>query len=127
MRIASYNLWNSECGMPERAEQIRNEILRVDADVMAMQEVSGEVWQMLCKMKALYPYAVYSQYPGEDEGLAFLSKLPVLSKELIGSAAQHVLLEAPCGTFSVTNVHLPWVRWELRRPERLDLALRREY
>lgn len=122
MRIACYNLWNSECGMPERAEQIRNEILRVDADVMAMQEVSGEVWQMLYKMKALYPYAVYSQYPGEDEGLAFLSKLPVLSKELIGSAAQHVLLEAPCGTFSVTNVHLPWDSCREREKQIVDIV-----
>lgn len=114
MRIATYNIWNSERGMPERAGQIVNEILRLDAEVIGLQEVSAELWQRLNAAGEAYPHVVYCQYPGENEGLAMLSKLPVRTHHFLcdgsadGCAALHVLLEAAEGMVSVTNVHLPW-------------------
>lgn len=114
MRIATYNIWNSERGLPERAGQIVSEILRLKADIIGLQEVSAELWQRLSAESGAYPHAVYCQYPGEDEGLAILSGLPVRAHHFLcdgsadGCAALHGLIEAPEGLISVTNVHLPW-------------------
>jgi len=115
MRIATYNIWNSECGMPHRAAQIMEAIDGVDADVIALQEVSSEVWKMLTGDGCAYPYAVCCPYPGEDEGLAMLSKFPVKEHRFLADdaatgccAALYALLEVQDKVISVTNVHLPW-------------------
>ncbi len=39
MRIASYNLWNADEGMPIRAQQLVTEIQTVQADILCLQEV----------------------------------------------------------------------------------------
>lgn len=39
MKIATYNVWNSDTGMPERENQIIDEINALDADIIALQEV----------------------------------------------------------------------------------------
>ncbi len=39
MKIATYNVWNSDTGMPERERQIVDELNALDADVVALQEV----------------------------------------------------------------------------------------
>lgn len=40
MKIATYNIWNSESGMPYRIKYIVNEIKLINADVICLQEVS---------------------------------------------------------------------------------------
>ena len=42
MRIATYNVWNSERGMPVREKYLINEIRNVKADVICLQEVHNE-------------------------------------------------------------------------------------
>ena len=39
MRIATYNIWNSEQGMPYRTNCIIGEIRKLNADVICLQEV----------------------------------------------------------------------------------------
>lgn len=39
MKIATYNIWNSEAGMFARKKAIQKEILDVGADVICLQEV----------------------------------------------------------------------------------------
>ena len=41
MKIATYNIWNSESGMPYRIKYIVNEIKLINADVICLQEVSS--------------------------------------------------------------------------------------
>ena len=41
MKIATYNIWNSESGMPYRIKYIVNEIKLINADVLCLQEVSS--------------------------------------------------------------------------------------
>lgn len=39
MKIATYNIWNSDKGMPGREKQIIDEINALESDVIALQEV----------------------------------------------------------------------------------------
>lgn len=41
LKIATYNIWNSESGMPYRIKYIVNEIKLINADVICLQEVSS--------------------------------------------------------------------------------------
>ena len=45
MKIATYNVWNSDTGMPEREHQIIGEINALDADVIVLQEVRNKARQ----------------------------------------------------------------------------------
>ena len=40
MRIATYNIWDSETGIPMRFRQLIDEIIRIKADIICLQEVS---------------------------------------------------------------------------------------
>ena len=40
MKIASYNIWDSEAGMPERFSQITDEIINTGSDIVCLQEVA---------------------------------------------------------------------------------------
>ena len=120
MRLATYNLWNDERGGEARRQQIVEEIMAAGADVIGLQEVTPKLFQD--RLAELYPHAVFRAYDGEDEGLAVLSRYPVLETAWLyeraeddHSAGLHVVLEAADKRISVMNVHLPW-----------DSALRKE-
>ena len=42
MRIATYNIWNSATGMPERKQQLIEEIIKISADIICLQEVPNK-------------------------------------------------------------------------------------
>ncbi len=42
MKIATYNIWDDEAGMPYRFRQIIEEIIKTDADIICLQEVRDE-------------------------------------------------------------------------------------
>lgn len=118
MKIATYNIWNSESGMPARLDYIIAEICKVNADIICLQEVAG--WEMAEKIadEAEYPYCLFSNYPGEEEGLCILSRLPLEEKEAwlseergvwLGDAkAIHCICLWGEKRILVANVHLPW-------------------
>ena len=37
MRIATYNIWNSDAGMPMRFRQLIDEIVGADTDILCLQ------------------------------------------------------------------------------------------
>ena len=41
MKIAAYNIWNSKCGMSCRMKYIANEIQKIKADAVCLQEDSN--------------------------------------------------------------------------------------
>lgn len=56
LKIATYNIWNSESGMPYRIKYIVNEIKLINADVICLQEVSSRKLAEGIAANADYPY-----------------------------------------------------------------------
>ena len=54
MKIATYNIWNSESGMPYRIKYIVNEIKLINADVICLQEVSTRKLAESIAVNAIY-------------------------------------------------------------------------
>ena len=54
MKIATYNIWNSESGMPYRIKYIVNEIKLINADVICLQEVSSRKLAESIAANAIY-------------------------------------------------------------------------
>lgn len=110
MRIATYNVWNDERGGEVRQRQLVQEIRSVSADVIGLQEVTPRLFHE--RLERLYPHAVFRAYAGEEEGLAILSRYPLVQTtwlhEREGCAALNAVLEADGRRVSVTNLHLPW-------------------
>lgn len=114
MRIATYNVWNENKGRGNRFDQLKREIVNINADVIALQEVTPYFYNQVLE-KIGYDYLQYFQYPWEEEGLAILSKHPITQSISLydnpvykHSRAMHIELTASGLKFSVTNVHLPW-------------------
>jgi len=131
MQIATYNIWNSNTDKTERQEMLCQELNRVNADVVALQEVSAIAEQSYTQ----YPHTVfrrYSEQGGEglgNEGLRFLSKFPVLSAEAGWefSAALHncglrVKLRINGVSVAVTNVHLDYKSVAVREAQILAVT-----
>ncbi|MBQ7955915.1 MAG: endonuclease/exonuclease/phosphatase family protein [Lachnospiraceae bacterium] len=115
MKIATYNVWNEEEGVGSRFEQLMNEITTVDADIIALQEVTTQFYMDATKCLQMYQYSEYRNYFEENEGLAILSKYPLencvfLHEEeaYCHSNALNVQFQVENVRFSLTNVHLPW-------------------
>lgn len=89
VRIATYNLWNTRIRWPERLDAACEELAHLDADVVALQEVAARIKEGDERDAARYladtcdydhvATRLYADDP--DEGLAFLSKLPLRAVE----------------------------------------------
>lgn len=115
MKIATYNIWNEETTLDLRAKQIIEEIRAVDADIIGLQEVSTEFYKNHLAPESGYVHHVFMQYPGENEGLAMLSRYPLIFLEALyqrenyaNSIAMNAFFMVDGVRFSLTNVHLPW-------------------
>ena len=115
MKIATYNVWNENKGIGDRINQIINEIENINADVIALQEITPCFFQEHLSLLKTYPYSKFSKYTNEEEGLAILSKYPFstctflhLDDNYANSCALNVLLNIENVTISFTDVHLPW-------------------
>lgn len=114
MKIATYNVWNENKGVGDRFEQLVNEINSVDSDIIGLQEVTSYFYETYLVSNKNYPFHIYGKYSDEDEGLAILSKYPILEScflhnKVYGfSKALSVLLDVEGRKISFTNLHLPW-------------------
>lgn len=115
MKIATYNVWNENKGVGNRFDQLVNEINSVGSDIIGLQEVTSYFYETYLASNKNYPFHIYGKYSNEDEGLAILSKYPILescflhtSKEHSFSKALNILLEVDGRKISFTNLHLPW-------------------
>lgn len=103
MIIATYNIWNSEAGMPARTTDIIHEILSINADVICLQEVANEMIHSFFATKCNYNYSFYSI----DNELSVLSKFPI-SKTNIDTYSLTARISASDIEICITNLHLPW-------------------
>lgn len=62
MKIATYNIWNSESGMPYRIKYIVNEIKLINADVICLQEVSTRKLAESIAANAIYCSFFYNSH-----------------------------------------------------------------
>ncbi len=115
MKIATYNIWNDEVTLELRAKQIIEEIRSVNADVIGLQEVSTAFYNNHLATESGYVHHAFMQYPGEEEGLAMLSRYPLIFLEALyqreqyaNSIAMNAFFMVEGIRFSLTNVHLPW-------------------
>lgn len=110
MRIATYNIWNSEQGMPYRNNYIIAEIRKAKADVICLQEVRNKEHAENIAFETGYQYCYFDSYKMEDEGLAILSNMPYESKiSLINNAnAVACTVRWDEKQLLIVNVHLPW-------------------
>ena len=110
MIIATYNLWNSDEGMPDRESHIIDEIRKASADILCLQEVRDEALAMRIAEYAGYTNCFFDHYPGEDEGLCILSRLQFDKYgSVMGSAnAVYGLFNCENKRIGVINAHLPY-------------------
>jgi endonuclease/exonuclease/phosphatase family metal-dependent hydrolase len=127
LRIATYNIWNAKTQWPRRLAAIAEELVRLDADIVALQEapVRASVGLPLAaylRERTGYPHVLYLPYPGPadkrewPEGLAFLSKHPLTrmranwagGEPTENSWAARVELQWGERALGVTNLHLDW-------------------
>ena len=117
MRIATYNIWDSETGMPMRFRQLIDEIIRIKADIICLQEVSDHekhnVFSSLCG----YNYSYWQA----QTGLSILSRYPI-EKTADFEYGTSAYIQFESKTLLVINVHLPWEKASLREKAIVDIA-----
>jgi len=127
LRVATYNIWNAKRNWPRRLAAAVEELTRLDADVVALQEAPVEAapgvpLHQLLREQTVYPHILHLPYPGPadkrewPEGLAFLSKLPIEDisvnwedgQPTENSWAGRIVVRWDGGSLGITNVHLDW-------------------
>ena len=121
MRIATYNVWKSDIGMPARVKHIIESISNANADIIGFQEMTSCVWtSIIHEMNP--PFYCFYEYENDDEGLAFISKYPIENTYFLNmqrenkSDALFILVKANAQRIGIANFHLTW-----------DSALKREH
>lgn len=105
MKIATFNIWNSDRGMPLREQQIINELKALSSDIICLQEVKEEIYNKLTSEISEYKYSYY-HHDIECDGLVVFSKYPILTK----THTKYAILttcEYANSIYLVVNVHLP--------------------
>lgn len=110
MKIATYNIWNSDEGMPYRSKYIVNEIQNVKADIICLQEVHNRKLAENIAISVGYQYWYFANYSNDEEGLCILSHIPFEECDswLNDSNAIYCSFLHEGKKVSVINVHLPW-------------------
>ena len=116
MRVATYNIWDSDAGMPMRFQYLIDEITAIKSDIICLQEVSTH--EKHDRLSGLCEYA-YSHWQVQT-GLSILSKYPIdkVFDFEYGTSA-YISLESK--TFLIVNVHLPWEKSSLRERIIVDI------
>lgn len=117
MRIATYNTWNSDAGMPIRFRQLADAINGARADILCLQEVADREKHQAIVPLCGYDYACWQ----EKAGLSILSRYP-MAKAADFAYGLSALVQAEEKTFLVVNVHLPWESASSREKAMVDIV-----
>lgn len=133
MKIATFNIWNKQVEWEKRIEVICGEIQRINPDIIALQEVKTFISAESNMNVAHYIseklesfHCIFKEYPDSpDEGLAFLSKFPITSTDMIWNTdtdesnycAIRITVKHDDLDYGITNVHLNWRTEEIRQEQ----------
>jgi len=116
IRIATLNLWNADHLQIERLHATAEALVRLDADVVALQEISmdlvdGSDAALWLAARTGHAHVLVHRYvdtPGE--GLAFLARTPLRPRPAPGGVDVALRCETSIGdvALTLTNVHLDW-------------------
>lgn len=126
LKVATFNVWNNNKTWDIRKEIIIQEITRINADIIALQEVPNlKELQSIIKQVGINHYSFY-EYPGDDEGLAVLSTFPIeeVSKEndVLNNCSMRTIVRINELTIGLTNVHLTWKSAYKREKEIVEVV-----
>ncbi|GIN72668.1 hypothetical protein J14TS2_31430 [Bacillus sp. J14TS2] len=127
MKIATFNLWNKDSTWSIRKGSIIKEILSINADIIALQEVPRIQEIESISKHVDVKYYNFMQYEGEEEGLAILSKYPIecISNKIntiLNQCAQRVIAKVNGMNIGITNVHLNWESVYQREMEIIEVV-----
>lgn len=94
INLATYNIWNSEVGMPLRKQYLVDEIKRVSPDILCLQEVKNHSYAEYIADKLDMNY-FFSSYEWEAEGICTFSKCDIREAVswMCDGNAQYVFVE----------------------------------
>ncbi len=133
LRLATLNLWNTDHLQIERLHAAAEELIRLDADVVALQEVRSHLADggtadaaTFLRERTGYGFAAFRPYPGHpEEGLAFLGKHPLqvvgTGSAAIDDCALRVTVEIEGIALALTNVHLDYASVATRERQIVDI------
>lgn len=116
MRIATYNIWNCDVNFDYRIELLCKEIDENKIDIIALQEVRNKKIVEYIKRKCKYDYFCFKKYYDCEEGLAVLSRFPIIysktnwenSQDIHNSGILRTVIDCDDLKLGITDVHLDW-------------------
>lgn len=117
MKIATYNIWDSDAGWPVRFEQIIEEISKIDADILCLQEVADREKHVRITELCGYPYSHWHN----RAGLSVMSKFP-MENVFTAEFAIFACMAVEGKRILSVNVHLPWDRASAREQSIVDIV-----
>ena len=126
MRIATYNIWNSGRGCPERIVHIVETIKALDADVIGLQEVNEAAWDAISEAFPNHEKCHFL-YRGDDEGLTFVSKYPIIKTRFLNCDPEYptdaliITADVDGKEIDFATFHLTWNSEEKRMCEITNL------
>lgn len=106
--LATYNIWNSDEGMPFRAECMAKEIQKINSDILCLQEVKDKTmaYELADKLEMS---CYFISYANDEGGICLLSAYPIIEKEdWMYVNAQYAAIQYNLKTLGIVNTHLPW-------------------
>ena len=94
-------------GMPERKQQLIEEIIKISADIICLQEVPNKAAHQDLVERCRYQFAVFHEHANEEEGLSILSRYSIKSFEYDQNCI-FAKIEIQNKTLLLINTHLPW-------------------
>ena len=125
LRVATFNIWNNKETWSIRRKAIIDEIISINPDIIALQEVPNfKELEFILKEVGINHYS-FMPYPDYDEGLAILSKFPLeetsTTNDVLNQCAQRVTVIIDGLSFGLTNVHLDWKSAASREKEIVEV------
>jgi endonuclease/exonuclease/phosphatase family metal-dependent hydrolase len=136
LRVVTLNLWNEQGPHEARLRLVAERLRALSPDVIALQEVRrrdgiGNQAEILARaLSAHHVYARAAEWGGGEEGLAILSRLPILlsaAEPLVapgeGRAVLGARLQGPAGEVCAVTTHLSYRLWDGLWRERQVVAV----
>lgn len=107
MRLATYNIWNADRGMPQRMDLIIQECNTIQANILCLQEVAFAASKKIINACTHDPYHHYLAIDQEGGGLLTLSQYKII-ESIEFQYALFCVMNVDGLRILVINVHLPW-------------------